>query len=347
MINLDSRLLNELDANELYLLLNLTNRINGDRFCFPGNKLLCGELKWSINRLQSTKKRLAEKGIIKVEPRYKDNSPSQTSNFYRLLTPLTGNYTPTLKQDRGGTLKSGMGGTPKSDSPPMSISGMAPTLKQGNEVLTIEVLTTEVLTNEVLEREKRFLSFEKSIIYKLLIECLYPALEKYTEYYIGFSDFPEHLQEEIETVSDSTTKNLLEKIYGAAEKLIQAFKEINRPRPEFENMEIIRETRRPEARAEAEYQIKAYADYCRLSKTFVTTDPEKLPEKLIQCDWVVKLHEYLKPDIKKEKYDPAMDQETLWSQWLIELYYWEPLGVYVCKRYNNRIVLDGDEYLKN
>ena len=348
MINIDSRLLSELDSNEMYLLLNLTNRINGDRFCYPGNKLLCTELKWSMVRLQATKRRLVKKGLLEVEKRLRENSPAQTSNYYKILTPLTKNSTPTSKLGRGGISELDRGDTLKLVMAPISNLGTAPTSKLGNEVLTTEVLTIEELTSEVLkkEREKKYLFFEKSIAYKCLIECIYPSLAKFTDYYIGYSDFSEHLQEEIETISDPTTKELLQKIWLTAGKLIQAFKEINRPRPEFRDMKIIRETKKPEARSEAEYQIKAYVDYCRISKTFITTDPEKLPAKLIQCDWVFKLHDLVKDDIQKEKYDPALDKKTLWSQWLVDLYYWQPLYVYECKRYNNRLVYGEEEYLR-
>jgi hypothetical protein len=345
MINIDSRLLYELDANEMFLLLNLANRINEERFCFPGNKLLCNELKWSKEKLQQVKKRLEDKGFIKIEPRFKTNGPGQTSNIYRLTTPQVGNYTPGGKNGTGVVGKPVCPPVGESDTAPVGKLGMAPVGKPGNEVLINEALDTEVLINEELTKEKKRLFFDKGIVYKCLIECIWPELEQYAEAYIGYYDFPERLQDQIEEVKDPTIKKLLEKIWGLAEKLIKAFTEMNRPRPEFKDFKIIREGRKPGARDEAEYQIKAYKDSCRISGRWGSKDTEKLPEILIGTDWVYALHDLVKADIKAEKYDPAMDPEVLFSQWLVELYYWEPLGIYVCKRYNNRIVMDGDEYL--
>jgi hypothetical protein len=348
MINIDSRLLVELDANEYFLLSFLTSKMNAENISWYGNKTICKELKWSMVRLQSTKKRLVEKKLLEVTPRFNDKNPAQTSNVYRILTPLTSNYIPTLKLDTGGTSKLGMGDNSKLDTPATSNLVTAPTSKLGNEVLTNEALDTEELTIEELNREKKWRFFDQALIYKSFIDCLFPSMKDHADdFHYRFYDFSEEMETEITEIANPTVRNLLEKIWGAAGKLFSAFQQINRPRPEFQDFKITRETRKPNARDECDYQIKAYADFCRISGRYLCTDPDKLPEKLIQTDWVVALHDLVKDDIKKEKYDPATEEEELFSQWLIEMYYWQPLGVCVCKRYNNRIMMDGVEYLSS
>lgn len=128
MINTDDRIFDEgLTANEGWLLQFIASKINEDGEMWWSNKKICEKLGWSMVRLQTTKEKLVKGGYLQITPRFNDNNPSQTSNLYKILTPLTKNYTPTSKLVRGGT----------------SNLGMPPASKLGNEVLIPEVLTTE------------------------------------------------------------------------------------------------------------------------------------------------------------------------------------------------------------
>jgi hypothetical protein len=343
MINIDSRLLGDVDANEFLLLAYLTSKVNEDRVCWYGNKAICRDLKWSMVRLQTTKRRLIEKGLLEVEKRFKENSPAQTSNYYKVLTPLTSNYTPTLKLGTGGTSKLDRGDTSKLGMAPVSNLGMAPTSKLGNEVLNNEELATEELVSEELEKDNRYLSYCEHSIFSDLVKYIFTQFEEYSHCMAGYSE----VDELKELTSDLTIRKSLKKILEAARAINSAFMELKRPLPEWRETAGFPGTDAGEINPllEARDQISAYADFCRLTGTFIVTDPEKLPEKLVTTDWCKKLIDHVKPNIEKEKYDPAADEELL-SQWLVEFYYWQPLDVYVCKRYNNRIVYGGEEYLK-
>lgn len=306
-------------------------------------KTLAADCRWSSDKVNRVKTSLIKKGLIDSKPRFKPNSPGQTSNLYTILTTGVQNYTPTANL-QGGGVQECTGGDSKPAGAPGGKSEGEPPAPVSDEVLVTEVLTNEELTNEELERRKSKKAFFKSLVYKHLIDCLYPQYEKYADYYLGFNDFSDELERRIDDVEDETVKAFLEKLWGAAENLLQAFEEIKRPRPEFRDFEVFREDKKPKALDEAEYQIKAYIDYCRLSGRYLTTDPEKLPSKLIECDWVFKLHELVKPQIMNWNYDPIYDHE-LQSNWLIDLYYWELLyDGFVCKRRENRIVYAGEEY---
>ena len=134
MLNIDTRILRELDESEYWLLSHLAKRINlksGGKICWPSNKTLCKDCGWHIEKLQRVKGTLVTKGFIEVIPQI------NSSNVYKINTQKIGVYISldeiefsdceirgTGKSDMGGTGKSDMGGTGKSD----------------NEVLTNEVL---------------------------------------------------------------------------------------------------------------------------------------------------------------------------------------------------------------
>lgn len=84
MLNLDDRIHEEVDANELYLLLAIAKFMRGD-FSFPSNKTLCNITGWGLNRVQRVKDQLVENGIIEVVERYNEKG-GRTSNGYRVLT---------------------------------------------------------------------------------------------------------------------------------------------------------------------------------------------------------------------------------------------------------------------
>lgn len=333
MINIDSRLLSALDANEMYLLLNLTNRINGDRFCFPGNKTLCGELKWSKEKLQQVKKRLTEKGVIEIERRFKDNSPGQTSNIYRILTPQVGNYTPGGKNGTGEVGKLA-GGIPEILPPSGGIISPPGVGKPGNEVLTNEVLTTEELNTEELKRENHHLNFCVHSIFQNLIDCLFPQFEAYRHCMVGYFEV-----DEIDEITDPTIRRSLEKILGAARAIHSAYEKLNRPIPKWRDYSNSwsREEGKPDPTQDSVDQIQSYQHWCELTKTWMTSDPDKLPEKLLQVDWCQKLKEYVDERFPKE-YDPIKYyvENEMYPDWIMN-YFYDQQMVYVDRKNPDRI----------
>lgn len=345
MINIDSRLLSQLDANEYYLICYLANMTNKDNTCWPGNKKMCADLKWSMVKLQATKRKLSEKGLIQIEIRQKENGPGQTSNYYRLLTPLVSNYTPSLKISTGGVSKLDIPPGTELDTAPVLKPDHPPVSKLGNEVLTNEVLTTEALINEALINEK-LISHDKIFLFKKLIDVLYPHLSNnsYVSTCVYGRDTTE-TETELESEQDPTTRSLLKKIWGAAQKIYSSFDALKKPLPAYREFGMFRRDGEISVSREAEDQIQAYADFCRLTKTYLTTDPDKLPEKLLQADWCDKLMKWATDQIEADKYDPATDDD-LCSQWLLESFY-TVIIAYECNRYNNRIMYGNEEYLNS
>lgn len=343
MINIDSRLLDQVDPDELYLLSRLVNRMNKDGTCWPGTDLLVKECNWSRSKLLRVKKGLYDKKLISSITRRKENSPELMSNIYKLQTNLIASFVPSVKID---TTPCQNGHYPSVTSEATLVSEM-PLPSVRNEAVSInqEVLTTEVLISEELNREKEHVSFLKSNVFEELIDVMFPQFKDHRWFY--------RLQKDREP-TDATTKEFLEKLSRAAEKIYEATKGLNRPRFQIDEdkMEPYRDTvsrrtgrkKDQDLAQEMKWQICAYHDFCRLSKTHMTTRPEKLPEKMIEADWPFKLYEFVKSDIQAEKYDPACDDD-LWSYWLRELYYFQPLDVFVCRRYNNRILWGDMEYL--
>lgn len=350
MVNIDSRLISEVDANELFLLVSLANRMNEQKTCFPSNKTLCTDLKWSKEKLQAVKKSLAAKGFLGIEPRHKPNDPGQTSNIYRILTPQVGNYSPGGKSGTGEVVKSVCPPVGNSDPGPVGFSDGAPVGKPGNEVLTSELLKTEVLTKQELKRERNLLLFDIHDVYRTIIDCLFPSLDDYTPTHFFLQEDETEHPDCLKEIADPTIQKTVMKVRAAAEKIYNAFVSLKRPLPEYRAISYGfpgRDAGEVDPRWEAVDQIKAYADYCRMTGTYTVTDPDKLPEKMIQVDWGQKLHEYVKQSVEKGEYDPGYDEENIFSGWLVDNYYSQCLGVFICNRFNNRIVFGGEEYLKS
>ena len=92
MINLDDRLLPEINEKELWLLTHIVKRLNDKDAAFPSNETLCADTKWAINTLQVHKKTLIKKGILITEKRFKKEG-GQTSNNYKIATKYIKSYT--------------------------------------------------------------------------------------------------------------------------------------------------------------------------------------------------------------------------------------------------------------
>lgn len=132
MINIDTRLLDQVDEKELWLLLHLAKRFDSQKKCFPSNAVICKDAGWSLNTLQRVKQRLVDKGILNVTPRI------DSSNIYTLQSDYLGVFV-SLK---GGCLKTG---TPTQNlGTPLPKNGVPPLPKNG----VPNLLTNEVLTNK-------------------------------------------------------------------------------------------------------------------------------------------------------------------------------------------------------
>lgn len=84
MINVDDRILIEVDASEMWLLLHITRRLGKKMYCWPSNDTLMKDTGFKIDKLREVKKSLVEKRLISIE--IKDG----TSNIYRIETDKLG-----------------------------------------------------------------------------------------------------------------------------------------------------------------------------------------------------------------------------------------------------------------
>jgi hypothetical protein len=138
MINIDTRLLDELTADELWLICHIVKRFDERLICWPSNKTLCSDTKWSMKKMQGVKANLIEKGVLISKERFKEKS--QSSNTYMINTDLLGVYVPAKKITVGL-----QGDKSKLPTPPDESDILyPPKSKRDNEVLTSEVLTKDV-----------------------------------------------------------------------------------------------------------------------------------------------------------------------------------------------------------
>jgi len=83
MINIDTRLLSNVTADQLYLLCQIVNFMNENRMCFPSNKKLIEVSGFSESKILRVKNELVAKKIISVLQRFRPDG-SQTSNLYKI-----------------------------------------------------------------------------------------------------------------------------------------------------------------------------------------------------------------------------------------------------------------------
>ena len=91
MLNTNEKLLDELDADQYYLLSKITRY---GKKCCPKNEVLCKATKWGIKRVQKAKKELIALGFLKVSNRWKivDGKKVRDSNQYSVTTNLISKY---------------------------------------------------------------------------------------------------------------------------------------------------------------------------------------------------------------------------------------------------------------
>ena len=161
MINVYTQLLEQLEPNEMWLLLHIVKRLGEHHTAFPSKKTLLKDCKWKSERtLNAALDGLTSKNIINVTHRLREDG-SQTSNLYRLITPLVGVYVPgdklqSTENNTPGGVQKMQGGEVQKIHPPgvQKMQGGRGKKSTPNEVLTNEVLDNEVLTNEPFAENK-------------------------------------------------------------------------------------------------------------------------------------------------------------------------------------------------
>lgn len=91
MININGKILEQLDANEYYLFSILLNYGKKSR---PDNGVLKHRTGWALQKLQKVKNSLVKKGLIEVNAKFdrKDKSRGRASNEYKITTKLATKY---------------------------------------------------------------------------------------------------------------------------------------------------------------------------------------------------------------------------------------------------------------
>ena len=131
MINIDDRILGEVDESQLFLLCAIAKHMGSNAKAWPSNETLCKTTRWSESKLLRVKKSAIVAGLLGSESRYINNA--QKSNLYQ------------IKTRRIGVMVNLADITPPStnEAPPPSRMNTPPLQEWRTEVLTNEVLTNE------------------------------------------------------------------------------------------------------------------------------------------------------------------------------------------------------------
>jgi hypothetical protein len=89
MLNIDTRLLSQINPDELYLVCHIVNYMNQNKMCFPSNAKLSKDSTFSQSKILRVKNSLVDKKIMTVTRRFRADG-SQTSNLYKLQTEYIG-----------------------------------------------------------------------------------------------------------------------------------------------------------------------------------------------------------------------------------------------------------------
>ena len=89
MINIDTRLLPQVTPDQLFLLCHIVNFMNENKMCFPSNKKLIEQCRFSESKILRIKNELVTRKIISVKQRFRPDG-SQTSNLYKIETEFIG-----------------------------------------------------------------------------------------------------------------------------------------------------------------------------------------------------------------------------------------------------------------
>jgi hypothetical protein len=99
MLNIHGEILELLNESEYYLFSILLNY--GAKSC-PDNSVLLHRTGWGLNKLQTTKKSLISKGLLKVEARFNPTkgTKGRESNAYIITTDLASKYNDKLVKNK-------------------------------------------------------------------------------------------------------------------------------------------------------------------------------------------------------------------------------------------------------
>ena len=145
MINIDTRLLKKITADQLYLVCHIVNFMNENRMCFPSNKKLSLESGFSESKILRVKNELVAKQIISVLQRFRPDG-SQTSNLYKIQSEYIGVF---INGKRMSDL----------DTSPINDEGGGVFNFEGGRASDINTL--EVLTNRSINHEQVLFSKNK------------------------------------------------------------------------------------------------------------------------------------------------------------------------------------------
>ena len=223
MLNIDTRFLDQVDADQYWFVTHILKRANKNNACFPSNKTLCSDTGWNIKKLQKVKSELIDKGLLIVKTRDGDKN-RQGSNWYIINTELIGVFVPgkdmdVLLQDtpKTDTLKSlrvprkrAAPGTPKADNEVLTSNEVLNSLSEESDsqkpVFNANTSNSKESREEVQEKlfdeeentrgtaphnESRPKSIEiKSKKGKVTLPEYKPFVDTFAEKYPGILDFP-------------------------------------------------------------------------------------------------------------------------------------------------------------
>ena len=89
MININGKVLDELNENEYYLLSIL---LNYGKQSHPDNDVLLHRTGWGMQKLQKVKKALTSKGFLEVKAQFKNKERGRSSNRYIIKSSLVSKY---------------------------------------------------------------------------------------------------------------------------------------------------------------------------------------------------------------------------------------------------------------
>src|SRR4051812_44128400 len=98
------------DDKAKLVLLKLADQANDDGICWPSRRTIAGACETSLSSVSRCTARLAELGLIKIEPRARPADGGQSSNEYHFT-----HLTPPCQADKGGGQSSDKGGGQSSD----------------------------------------------------------------------------------------------------------------------------------------------------------------------------------------------------------------------------------------
>jgi hypothetical protein len=155
MINIDTRLLPQVTPDQLFLLCHIVNFMNENKMCFPSNKKLIEQCKFSDSKILRIKNELVTRKIISVKQRFRPDG-SQTSNLYKIETEFIGVFVT-------GKSMSNLDTTPftNEEGDTFTHEGGTPLTMKPHEVLTNRSINhIKVLSSSSSENSKEFSPIE-------------------------------------------------------------------------------------------------------------------------------------------------------------------------------------------